>query len=307
MKKQRQEFADLMLSIGKVDERLVVLVGDISHGILQPFANECTGRYFNIGICEPTIVNMAAGLSKVGLVPVIHTIAPFITERAYEQIKLDFGYQKLPVNIISVGGSFDYSQLGCSHHCYSDVSLFMHLEDAAVFLPGKPEELAILFEANYRNNKINYFRLSEQNHTSDYEKSTVAEGRAIVAKTGDDLTLAVAGPLVEKAKLAAHRLNKRGISIEVIYYTTLKPFDAHTLVESVTKTRNLITYEELSSHGGLFHIALEHCIGIPGFKCRQMAVNDFIRGYGTYDDLLKESGLAVSDIVNNAIELLSKH
>ena len=79
MKKTPQEFAYTMLEVGQQDRRLVVMVGDISHGILQPYAAACPGRYFNIGICEPTIVNMAAGLNKTGLIPVVHTIAPFIT------------------------------------------------------------------------------------------------------------------------------------------------------------------------------------------------------------------------------------
>ena len=122
MKKIRQQFADTVLEIGSRDKKLVVLVADISHGIMQPFAKKCPGRYYNIGICEPSIVNMAAGLSKSGLNPVVHTIAPFITERAFEQIKLDFDYQKENLNLISVGGSFDYSKLGCTHHCYTDVS-----------------------------------------------------------------------------------------------------------------------------------------------------------------------------------------
>jgi len=110
-KKIRQEFADQMLKLGSKDKSIVVLVGDISHGILKPFAKKNQDRYYNIGICEQSIVNMAAGLSKVGLNPVVHTIAPFITERAYEQIKLDFGYQKQNINLITVGGSFDYSKL----------------------------------------------------------------------------------------------------------------------------------------------------------------------------------------------------
>jgi transketolase len=89
----------------------VVVVGDISHGILSKFRNENPDRYFNIGISEPGMVNVAAGLSASGLIPVIHTIAPFLIERSYEQIKLDFGYQNLPGNFVSVGSSFDYSKL----------------------------------------------------------------------------------------------------------------------------------------------------------------------------------------------------
>ena len=102
-------------------------------------------------------MNMAAGMNKVGLTPVIHTIAPFLIERAYEQIKLDFGYQQLSANFVSVGGSFDYSQLGCSHHCYTDVSLMSHFSRANIFIPGSAEEFNQLFKEVYKNNEINYF------------------------------------------------------------------------------------------------------------------------------------------------------
>jgi len=136
MKKLRQEFADTMVEVGLEDDKLIVMVGDISHGILQKFNQKCPGRYFNVGICEPTIIGMAAGMYKSGLIPTVHTIAPFIIERAYEQIKLDFGYQNYGINLISVGSAFDYSQLGCSHHCYADISLMKHFSKANIFFPA---------------------------------------------------------------------------------------------------------------------------------------------------------------------------
>ena len=78
----RQAFAETMEQIGLADKRLVVMVGDISHGILRRFDATCPGRYYNIGICEPSMVNMAAGIAKTGLIPVVHTIAPFLIERS---------------------------------------------------------------------------------------------------------------------------------------------------------------------------------------------------------------------------------
>ena len=90
----RSTFADTVLEVGRIDPKLVVLVGDISHFALQPFAEICPDRFYNVGICEPTIVSMAAGLSHTGYHPVVHTIAPFMIERSFEQIKLDFCYQK---------------------------------------------------------------------------------------------------------------------------------------------------------------------------------------------------------------------
>ena len=132
IKKIRNQFADTVLEIGSKNKKVVIFVGDISHGIMQPFAKKFPNRYYNIGICEPAMVNVAAGLSKSGLIPIVHTIAPFLIERSYEQIKLDFGYQKLPVNLVSVGSSYDYSKLGCSHHCYSDFALMSQFENCNI-------------------------------------------------------------------------------------------------------------------------------------------------------------------------------
>lgn len=291
MKKLREEFADTLLELGSKDSRIVVMVGDISHGILQPFAKACPGRYFNIGICEPAMVNIASGISKVGLIPVIHTIAPFIIERAYEQIKLDFGYQKLPVNLVSVGGSFDYAQLGCSHHCYTDVSLISHLSRGIVIMPGSPVEFNKLFNDVYSENSINYFRLSEQSHGVNFKREDIKFGEGIKVLDGKDVTIAVVGSQLKNAMTAAELLRSDGISTEILYFHTIKPFDKKIIRESLLKTKRLVTLEELSEHDGLFNLCIKSSIGIDGFKCEQIAIKDFIHGYGSYQDLCKKSGL----------------
>jgi transketolase len=300
MKKLRQEFADTMLELGPRDPRLVVMVGDISHGILQPFAKACPGRYYNIGICEPTMVNMAAGLNKVGLIPVVHTIAPFITERAYEQIKLDFGYQQLSLNLISVGGSFDYSQLGCSHHCYTDVSLLCHLKRGVVVMPGSPLEFKKLFNEIYANGMINYFRLPETTHGIEFQPEDIQLGRGIRVREGKDVTLAVVGAQLRNAITAADTLSGDGISAEVLYFPTIKPFDKEMLRASLEKTRRLVSIEELSAHDGLYSLCLKASVGLDGLVAAQLAVEDFIHGYGTYDELCNKIGLSAEGISSAA-------
>ena len=103
----------------------------------------------------------------------MHTIAPFITERTYEQIKLDFGYQKLGINIVSVGGAFDYSQLGCTHHCYSDVSILSHLSDSNIVVPGSATEFNSIFKQIYKNGKINYYKIPEVPHETNIEDNII--------------------------------------------------------------------------------------------------------------------------------------
>jgi transketolase len=276
------------------------MVGDISHGILQPFAKAFPGRYYNIGICEPTIVNMAAGLNKVGLIPVVHTIAPFIIERAYEQIKLDFGYQNLSLNLISVGGAFDYAQLGCSHHCYTDVSLLSHLKRSVVVLPGSPIEFNKLFKDIYANGLINYFRLPEHPHGVEFKASELQLGRGIRVREGSDVTLAAIGTQLRTALAASERLAEAGISAEVLYFHTLKPFDSALLRASVGKTRRFVTVEELSAHDGLFNLCLRACLGLDRIEARQIAIEDFIHGYGSYDELCAKVGLTPDGIAQTA-------
>ena len=212
IKKIRQEFASTMLEVGKKDKNLVVMVGDISHGILKPFAKICKGRYFNIGICEPTTVNMAAGLNKLGFNPVVHTIAPFLIERCYEQIKLDFAYQKLSVNLVSVGGSYDYSKLGCSHHCYTDVSLLSHFKSSSIVIPASTLEFNILFKKIYKKKGIKYFRIPEKSHNYKLKKKEIIFGKSILIEKGNNVTICVTGHHLDVAIEASKFLKKKNIN-----------------------------------------------------------------------------------------------
>lgn len=297
MKKLRQEFADTMLEVGLTDPNLVVMVGDISHGILQKFAQGCPGRYYNIGICEPTIVNMAAGISKSGLVPVVHTIAPFLIERAYEQIKLDFGYQHLGVNLISVGSAFDYAQLGCSHHCYADISLFGHFKRAKIFYPGSALEFNLLFKKSYNDGDINYFRLTEFPHGIEFQPHQIEVGKGIKVREGKDITLITMGAQLKNVVEAANLLHSRGIEAEILYFHTIKPFDQQLVRESANKTKRVLVAEEASAHDGLFNYVLRATLGLEKVKHSQIAIEDFVHGYGTYEELCDQVGLSTSGIL----------
>ena len=304
IKKIRQEFASTMLEIGKKDKSLVVMVGDISHGILKPFAKICKNRYFNIGICEPATVNMAAGLSKVGLNPVVHTIAPFLIERCYEQIKLDFAYQKLSVNLVSVGGSYDYSKLGCSHHCYTDVSLLSHFKDSLIVIPASNLEFNVLFKKVYKKKGIKYFRIPEKSHNHEFKKKEIIFGKSILVEKRKNITICVTGHHLDTVIKANKILKKKKINCEIIYFHTLKPFDSTIVLKSLKKTKKLITVEELSAHDGLYNLCIKSALGINNLKTQQIAVNDFIRGYGSMDELNKKTGLNTKNIVNQVLKLI---
>lgn len=300
----RKQFADTIFKIGTRNSKVVVLVGDISHGILQPFAKKNPKRYFNIGICEPGMVNVAAGLSKMGLIPIVHTITPFLIERSFEQIKLDFGYQRLPVNLVSVGGTFDYSKLGCSHHSYSDFTLISQFENSQFIYPGSATEFDVIFNQVYKKKKINYFRVSDFSHSIEFKKSDIKIGKGILFKKGKDLTIVCAANFLDLAIKTSEYLKKK-FEIEIVYLHTLKPIDKNLIIKSAKKTKKVLILDQFNFNGGLASMCINILKNFRNVKIQHISLNNFIHSYGSYEEIMNVSGFNKSNI-NSKIKKLFK-
>lgn len=304
----RQQFADTMLAVGTQDSRLVVMVGDISHFRLQAFAKACPGRYFNIGICEPTIISMAAGLAKVGMYPVAHTIAPFLLERSFEQIKLDFCYQKLGGTLITVGSAFDYSNLGCTHHCYNDAALVKTLEGAQVLFPGSAVEFDCLFRQTYKNDKLTLLRIPEYGHHQEFSAGQVIVGQGIKIREGKDLTLIITAPHLDHALEASRELSVSGWDCEIIYLPTLWPLSEELIYKSVTKTKRVLVVEEHVRIGGLGSDVLYLTRDIPALQAEFLCIPDrFIRDYGSYQQQSQRLGFSPAGITQKVLGAFNKN
>lgn len=307
MKTMRQQFVDTMLEVGKADDNLVVIVGDISHFSLQPFAKECPGRYYNIGICEPATIGVAAGLAKTGFHPVVHTIAPFIIERAFEQIKLDFCYQKLGGNLVTLGAVFDYSNLGCTHHCYGDFALLKTLPGAEIIYPASPIEFDVLFKQTYKNDKLTLFRIPGKQHEQEFAIKDIEVGKGIKVADGAGFTLVVTGPHLTNALVARQQLQGKGIDVEIIYVHTIRPLDTDLVHASLSKTRRVLVIEEHMRSGGLGDEILRIAINIPGMTFDSLAIPDmFVTGYGSYEEHCSLMGLTADGIVDKVLVRMAK-
>ncbi len=294
----RQQFADTMLEVGLEDPNLVVLIGDISHFILQPFARACPGRFYNVGICEPTIVSMAAGLAKMGFSPVVHTIAPFIVERSFEQIKLDFCYQRLGGNLVTVGSAFDYATLGCTHHCYGDFALMKTLDGAQVTYPSCPVEFDAIFRQVYRNGALTLLRVPTEQHGQDFTSNEILFGKGIKMTEGGNLTIVATGPQLRNAIAARGALREMGWDAEIIYIHTIRPLDIDLIRTSVSKTRRVLVVEEHMRSGGLGDDVLRATRDIQGLEYSSLSIPDaFLRGYGSYEYHCEMLGLCRDGIV----------
>lgn len=217
----RGQFVATVSRLLAADERVVVLLGDIGVFGFRDAFRDFPDRVYNIGILEQATVSVAAGLAQTGLIPIVHTIAPFLTERCLEQIKIDFGYQGLGGNFVTVGASYDYAALGCTHHCPGDVQVMSAIPGVEVILPGTAAELDRLLAQSYDSGHPTYFRLSERENPTSIDADV---GRAAVVREGNAATIIAVGPLLDAVVKAAH-----GLDATILYYPTVQPFDAETL------------------------------------------------------------------------------
>lgn len=226
----RKAFVEIILDLFKQDKKLITFLGDIGiFGFRDAFKN-FPNRIYNIGILEQSMISVAAGLSIKGFHPVIHTIAPFMIERAYEQLKNDFGYQSLNGNFVSVGASYDYASLGPTHHCPSDISILGNIPNFEIVVPGHQDEFKKLFKVSYKNGNPTYFRLSEDINTHSFD---VQFGKInYIKKSNSNTYLIFFGPSL---KISLSKL--QSFDCNIVYVTTLKPFDK-SFINLINKKRS---------------------------------------------------------------------
>ena len=159
----RKAFPQVTETLMRKNKKIFCLLGDIGVFSFRDIFKNYKNRILNMSTMEQSMIGFAAGLSKIGFIPIIHTIAPFLVLRALDQIKIDFVYNKLNCNIVSVGASNDYTKLGTTHHCFEDINILSNYKDINLFIPSNPEQFKYLFKKYYNNNLINYFRISEKN------------------------------------------------------------------------------------------------------------------------------------------------
>ena len=158
----RKTFPLVVENLMKKNKKIFCLLGDIGVFSFRNIFKNYKDRILNMSTMEQSMIGFAAGLSKAGHIPVIHTIAPFLVLRALDQIKIDFVYNKLSGNIVSVGASNDYAKLGSTHHCFEDINTLSNYEDINLFIPSNEIEFKHLFNKFYNDGSINYFRIGEK-------------------------------------------------------------------------------------------------------------------------------------------------
>jgi transketolase len=278
----RGQFRQTATELAEGDDKVVILLGDVSVYQFEQFKTRFPRRFYNLGILEPTLISVAGGLASRGLRVFAHTIAPFLTERAYEQIKLDLCYNEFGANIVTCGASFDYAWDGATHHAYGDLAILRLLPGMEVMQPGSNAELSALLAARYASGAPSYFRLSDHPHAIDTGPTRFGEG-LVLKRGGSGVTVMTAGPLLANVLPAVAEFD-----VNLVYFHTLKPID-RPLVSAFSETRILVVHDAF----GLREAVNE----VPGLRCWYHGLPDRFCGcYGTLGDMRARLGLDIPGI-----------
>lgn len=287
----RNKFADVFYELGRENEKLAIVVADISPaGSIAKFREEFPKRFVNTGVAEQIMIGMVAGMAMRGLRPFAYTIATFALYRPFEFIRDDIAYQELPVTIVGVGGGVAYCTLGGTHHAMEDVAVASAIPGMQVVAPCDPLEAADLTRwcAN-ESQRPTYMRLGKAGEPIVTDKADPFEfGKLRYLQRGSDVCFIAYGPIINKAIAKARLLEAQGVSCSVVSCHTLKPLDTSGVADMLGAHDKVIVMEEHVPQGGL-GVQVKALAYEAGAKCQIVchSLQDrFIHFYGSHDELL---------------------
>ena len=269
------------------DPRVAIVLAEISESLFAEALRHDPTRAVNVGIAEAAMVGVAAGFAMEGFHPIAHSLSPFMAERPFEQLKLDFGYQQLGGTFVGVGGSYDYATEGATHHSPGDVQAMLAIPRMQVLVPGHSEEVARSLRATYANGMPTYVRASQALNDEPFE---VSPGRIEVIRAGAGATVLAFGPMLSRTLEATE-----GLDVTVAYATSVEPFDHAGLAALADASPHIVVVEPWyeGTVASVVTTALAHVptrytfIGVP---------RAFIHNYGTRTEIDADLGLDSSGI-----------
>jgi transketolase len=244
----REVFAETASALLDEDPLAAVVLAEISADMFAKAAARHPDRVLNVGIREQLMVSVGGGLALAGLRPVLHSYAPFLVERAFEQVKLDLAHQGVHAVLVSIGASYDAARAGRTHQAPSDVALADGVPGFSVVVPGHPDEVAgLLREAvDTLDAGSTYLRLSTE---SNAEALPVWPGLQVV-RSGRRAVVVAVGPMLSPVLDAVGDLD-----VTVAYATTVRPFDASGLLSLEAGSGAVVLVEPYLAGTSAFAVA----------------------------------------------------
>ncbi len=307
-KDTRSGFGAGLSELGKTNPNVVALCADLTGSLkMDAFQKEHPDRFFQVGIAEANMIGMAAGLTIGGKIPFTGTFANFSTGRVYDQIRQSVAYSEKNVKICASHAGLTLGEDGATHQILEDIGLMKMLPNMTVISPCDYNETKAATIAIAEHDGPVYLRFGRPkvpNFTDPNKKFEIGKGD--VLREGKDVTIIATGHLVWKAIEAAEVLLAKGINPEIINIHTIKPLDEKTVLDSISKTKCVVTAEEHMVNGGLGDSIAQILSKKMPTPMEYVAVNDSFGESGTGEELLTKYNINTIDIVNAVEKVISR-
>ena len=307
-KDTRSGFGAGMEFLSLTNPKVVALCADLIGSLkLEPFIKNCPERFFQTGIAEANMIGIAAGLSIGGYIPFATTFANFGTGRVYDQIRQSVAYSGKNVKIACSHAGLTLGEDGATHQILEDIGLMKMLPGMVVINPCdyNQTKAATIAVANYTGPVyLRFGRPVVPVFTPEDQEFII--GKAINLIEGSDVSIFATGHLVWESILAADILKEKGIHAEVINIHTIKPLDTQAILESVGKTRCLVSAEEHQINGGLGDSIAQFLATNMPLPQEFVGVNDSFGESGKPADLMDKYGLNAVSIAEKALKAISR-
>ena len=298
-------FGEKLVEIAKNDNRIVAITAAMADGTgLSEFKKKYPKRFFDVGIAEQHAIGMAAGMAKSGLIPVVPIYSSFY-QRAYDQVIHDVCMQNLHV-IMCADRAGIVGNDGETHQGLLDMASFSIVPNMTIMAPKDFKELEqmIDFAVNFNGPILIRYPRGGEGKVKFKCNEKIVLGESELLKEGSDVTIIAIGKMVEKAVEVADKFSKIGVDAEIINARFLKPFDENKIIESIEKTKNVITIEDGFIKGGLATTVNELIAknGIIDVNIKNCGYDDEFVKQGSVQELEQINGLDCNSIVTSWVK-----
>ncbi len=303
----RQVYGQALVRLGKTHPDVVVLSADVSnsdHSYM--FEETFPDRFFNVGIAEQCLVDVAVGFAHSGKIPLANTFSFLFATRAVEVVRTHLCYGRANVKLMGAYSGLSDSFDGPTHHSITDIAIMRSLPNMTVIVPSDPMSLKKLLPQVVEWQGPVFCRLTRNEAPVLFDENyTPHIGKAVTLRSGTDVTLIGMGMMLCQCLDAAEALSREGIEARVIEMHTIKPLDAKSILKAAQDTEAIVTVEEHSIIGGLGAAVAEVVTDNYPVPVKRVGIADQFTETGPYVDLLDNYGMSIKDILQATRQALA--
>jgi len=307
-KPPRNGFGDAILELGKSNEKVVVLCGDLSESTrVDKFAKAFPSRFFQMGVAEQNMMGTAAGLALEGLIPFTASYATFNPGRSWDQLRVSVCYNQANVKVAGCHAGISVGPDGATHQALEDIASTRCLPEITVVVPCDYFETYKATKALAEMKGPAYFRFGRADTAIFTTMATPFKlGRIETFREGSDVTIIGAGPILYDALLAAEALAKEKISVRVLNCHTIKPIDEKTIIKAAKETGAFVTIEEHQLHGGVGSAICEVLAQNFPVPVEMVGMPNAFGESGEPKELLNKYGMSADKIIAQVKKVLRR-